>query len=206
MIDRRCFLAGAVASGATPLLSPVSARAEPAEWTLKLVRAAERQIGVTTIYDPAYVRLDYPGGDVPRDRGVCTDVVVRAYRDGLGIDLQRLLHEDMKRNFSAYPQNWGLAGPDANIDHRRVPNLRTFFRRSGAELAPWTAAGDFLPGDLVSQLLPGNLAHIVIVSDVMSEDGATPMVVHNIGAGARRENTLFSFEITGRYRFAGDQA
>ena len=163
----------------------------------------EQQIGVTTIYDPAYVKLDYPGGDVPRDRGVCTDVVVRAYRDGLGLDLQRLVHEDMKRNFSAYPQNWGLPGPDANIDHRRVPNLTTFFRRKGADLGPATGAGDFLPGDLVSQLLPGNLAHIVIVSDVMSEDGAAPLVIHNIGAGARRENTLFSFDITGRYRFAG---
>jgi uncharacterized protein YijF (DUF1287 family) len=200
MIDRRAFLAGAAALAATTSLA---ARAEPAEWALKLVRAAELQIGVTTVYDPAYVKLGYPGGDVPRDRGVCTDVIVRAYRDGLGIDLQLLVHEDMKRTFSAYPQKWGLPGPDANIDHRRVPNLRTFFRRRGAELGPWAGAGDFLPGDLVSQLLPGNLAHIVIVSDVMSADGSAPLVIHNIGAGARRENTLFSFEITGRYRFAG---
>jgi uncharacterized protein YijF (DUF1287 family) len=185
-----------------PTLS-VTACAAPPEWALKLVRAAEAQIGVTTIYDPAYVRLEFPGGDVPRERGVCTDVVVRAYRDALGIDLQQLVHEDMRRNFSAYPGNWGLAGPDSNIDHRRVPNLRMFFRRKGAELGPWSGARDFQPGDLVSQLLPGNLPHIAIVSDVMSADGTAPLVIHNIGAGAQRENTLYSFEITGRYRFFG---
>jgi uncharacterized protein YijF (DUF1287 family) len=201
MIGRRGFLVGASAVAATASLRATSATAEAEAWRRNLVAAAERQIGETVLYDPAYVRLDYPGGDVPRDRGVCTDVVVRAYREGLGIDLQVLVHEDMKRNFSAYPQNWGMAGPDANIDHRRVPNLRNFFRRKGAEFGSWAGAEDFLPGDLVSQLLPGNLAHIAIVSDLMSEDGA-PLVVHNIGAGARRENTLFSFEITGRYRFA----
>jgi uncharacterized protein YijF (DUF1287 family) len=202
MIGRRGFLVGASAVAAVASLRATSATAETEAWRRNLVAAAERQIGETVLYDPAYVRLDYPGGDVPRDRGVCTDVVVRAYREGLGIDLQVLVHEDMKRNFSAYPQNWGMAGPDANIDHRRVPNLRTFFRRKGAELGSWAGAEDFLPGDLVSQLLPGNLAHIAIVSDLMSEDGA-PLLVHNIGGGARRENTLFSFEITGRYRFGG---
>jgi len=201
MIGRRGFLVGAGAVAAAASFRASSAIAETERWRRNLVAAAERQIGETVLYDSAYVRLDYPGGDVPRDRGVCTDVVVRAYREGLGIDLQVLVHEDMKRNFSAYPQNWGMAGPDANIDHRRVPNLRNFFRRKGAELGSWAGAEDFLPGDLVSQLLPGNLAHIAIVSDLMSEDGA-PLVVHNIGAGARRENTLFSFEITGRYRFA----
>jgi uncharacterized protein YijF (DUF1287 family) len=200
MIDRRKLLVGA---GAAALMHPARLQAERAQWASKLVSAAEAQIGVTTIYDPAYVKLDYPGGDVPRERGVCTDVVVRAYRDGLGMDLQRLVHEDMKRGFSSYPQNWGLAGPDPNIDHRRVPNLRTFLRRKDAELGEWTTVQDFQPGDLVSQLLPGNLPHIAIVSDVMSDDGAAPLVIHNIGAGARRENTLFSFEITGRYRFPG---
>lgn len=205
MIDRRGFLGSVGAIAVAPAFSRI-AFAGPSGWAAKLVRAAEAQIGVTTIYDPAYVRLDYPGGDVPRERGVCTDVIVRAYRDSLGIDLQKLVHEDMRRDFSAYPQNWGLAGPDANIDHRRVPNLRTFLRRNGAELGPWSGAEDFRPGDLVSQLLPGNLPHIAIVSDVMSSDGAAPEVIHNIGAGARREDTLFSFEITGRYRFSGAEA
>ena len=149
------------------------------------------------------VRLDYPGGDVPRERGVCTDVVVRAYREALSVDLQVLVHEDMTRNFAAYPQLWGMSGPDPNIDHRRVPNLRTFFKRKGVELGHWSEPGDFRPGDVVSQLLPGNLAHIAVVSDTTSDDGITPLVIHNIGAGAQRENTLFSFEITGRYRFAG---
>jgi uncharacterized protein YijF (DUF1287 family) len=112
----------------------------------------------------------------------------------------------MKRSFSAYPQSWGLAGPDPNIDHRRVPNLRTFFRRKGADLGPWSGAQDFAAGDLVSQLLPGNLPHIAIVSHVVSDDGTTPLVIHNIGAGARRENTLLAFEITGHYRFPGVSA
>ena len=133
-------------------------------------------------------------------RGVCTDVIVRAYRDALDLDLQVLVHEDMKRNFSAYPQSWDLAGPDSNIDHRRVPNLRTFFRRKGADLGPWSGAQDFVAGDLVSQLLPGNLPHIAIVADVMSDDGATPLVIHNIGAGAREEDMLFRFTIIGHYR------
>jgi len=204
MVGRREFLIGAAAVVATaPYGMAVPAAPEPGAWRRHLVAAAESQIGVTTLYDPAYVKLGYPGGDVPRERGVCTDVIVRAYRDGLGIDLQVLVHEDMKRNFSAYPQAWGMAGPDTSIDHRRVPNLRTFFKRKGAELGPASGVGDFVAGDLVSQLLPGNLAHIVIVSDLMSDDGSTPLVIHNIGAGAQRENTLFTFEITGRYRFAG---
>jgi uncharacterized protein YijF (DUF1287 family) len=203
MIGRRGFLVG---TGALAAVSgPWTARAVPApiDWAGQLVAAAESQIGVTTLYDPSYVRLDYPGGDVPRDRGVCTDVIVRAYRDALQLDLQVLVHEDMKRNFAAYPQSWGLPGPDPSIDHRRVPNLRTFFRRKGADLGAWSGAQDFIAGDLVSQLLPGNLPHIAIVSEISSEDGSTPLVIHNIGAGARREDTLFAFEITGHYRFPG---
>jgi uncharacterized protein YijF (DUF1287 family) len=203
MIDRREFVLGAVAFGAAACWRAGKVAADTPDWSTRLVDAAARQLGETILYDPAYVRLDYPGGDVPRDRGVCTDVIIRAYRDGLGLDLQVLVHEDMKRNFAAYPQLWGMAGPDRNIDHRRVPNLRTFLRRKGAELGPSAEASDFKPGDLVSQTLPGNLAHIVMVSDVMAEDGAAPMVIHNIGAGARRENRLFEFKITGRYRFAG---
>lgn len=203
MIDRRVFLMGTAAFGAV-LSRPGTASAAPEPWTQKLLAAAERQVGETLLYDPAYVRLDYPGGDVPRDRGVCTDVIVRAYRDGLGIDLQKLVHEDMKWNFAAYPRNWGLAGPDRNIDHRRVPNLQAFFRRQGAELLVTDGAGDYHPGDVVSQRLPGNLAHIGLLSSRMGSDGVTPMMIHNIGAGARLEDRLFEFEITGHYRFAGD--
>jgi uncharacterized protein len=203
MVGRRDFLAGAgavVATTAWPSRSPAAA---PEGWQDKLVAAARSQIGVTTLYDPSYVRLDYPGGDVPRERGVCTDVIVRAYRDALGIDLQVLVHEDMERSFTAYPRSWGMTAPDANIDHRRVPNLRTFFRRKGADLGPWSGVADFAAGDLVTQILPGNLPHIAIVSDQKSDDGSAPLLVHNIGAGARLENTLSVFEITGHYRFPG---
>ena len=202
MIDRRTFLMGTAAFGAS-LFRPRTAAAAFEPWVNKLLSAAEKQIGETLLYDPAYVRLDYPGGDVPRDRGVCTDVIVRAYRDGLGIDLQKLVHEDMKRNFAAYPRDWGLAGPDRNIDHRRVPNLQAFFRRQGAELPAAGGQGGYQPGDVVSQKLPGNLAHIALLSSRMGSDGATPMMIHNIGAGARLEDRLFEFEITGHYRFVG---
>lgn len=177
------------------------AEAEP--WAAKLIAGAIGQIGVTTIYDPAYVTIGYPGGDVPSERGVCTDVVVRAFRKGLGIDLQKRVHEDMRRNFAAYPKLWGLNKPDRNIDHRRVPNLATYFRRQGAGLAISADARDYRPGDIVTQVLPGRLAHIVIVSDRPSADGQRPLAIHNIGAGARLEDVLFAFDITGHYRFSG---
>ena len=179
------------------LALPSVVRAEQAA-AQKLVAAARRQVGVTTAYDPAYSKLDYPGGDVPRERGVCTDVIVRAYRDGLGLDLQVLVHEDMRRAFSAYPPLWGLKRTDRNIDHRRVPNLQAFFKRAGAALANGT---DYQPGDIVSQMLPGNLPHIGIVADERTADGARPLVVHNIGAGARIEDVLFAYPATGHYRF-----
>ena len=204
MIDRRLFVTSVAAAGVAHALRPPAALAKTPDWALKLVQAAEAQIGETVIYDPAYVRLGYPGGDVPRVRGVFTDVIVRAYRDALGIDLQVKLHEDMRRNFGAYPQLWGMSGPDPNIDHRRVPNLRTYFRRHKAEHDISATAGDYLIGDMVTQLLPGNLAHIGIVSDTLANDGATPLIIHNIGAGAQREDTLFAFQITGHYRFAGN--
>ncbi len=195
MLSRRVLLATASSFAAFP------ARAEG--WAQKLVAAAEHQIGRTVIYDPAYVRLEYPGGDVATERGVCTDVVIRAYRRGLNLDLQKLVHEDMARNFAAYPQSWRLTRPDPNIDHRRVPNLQVFFKRKGAALAASGLAGDYRPGDLVTMKLPGNLPHIAIVSDHMSDDGSRPMLVHNIGAGARLEDVLFAFEVTGHYRFSG---
>jgi len=186
----------------TALLLPIGgriARAEAPDWPRQLVAAAEAQIGVTVTYDPAYARLAYPGGDVPRDRGVCTDVVIRAYRDAFGIDLQRLVHEDMRANFSRYPRNWGLSRPDPNIDHRRVPNLQAFFRRHGRAL-PAESPAAFAEGDLVTQMLPGNLPHIAIVTGQTGAGGA-PLVVHNIGGGARLEDRLLDFPVTGRYRF-----
>lgn len=200
MIGRRRLVMGAALAG---MLGPTlrTARAEaPADWPARLVAAAEAQIGVTVTYDAAYARLAYPGGDVPRDRGVCTDVVIRAYRDAFGIDLQRLVHEDMKANFARYPRAWGLSRPDPNIDHRRVPNLQAFFRRQGRALPADAAPSGFAEGDLVTQMLPGNLPHIAIVTGRAGGSGA-PLVVHNIGGGARREDRLLDFPVTGRYRF-----
>lgn len=172
-------------------------------WAEKLIAAAKSQVGVTLSYDPNYRKISYPGGDVPREVGVCTDVIIRAYRDALDIDLQEQVHSDMKRDFSAYPAIWGMAGTDSNIDHRRVPNLRTFFKRKGAEKTVSASAGDFLPGDIVTQNLPGNLAHIVLVSNQLNDDQTRPLVIHNIGSGAQIEDTLFAFEITGHYRYSG---
>lgn len=163
-----------------------------------LVAAARKQIGVTVRYDPAYVVLAYPNGDVPQERGVCTDVAIRAFR-AQGIDLQREVHEDMRANFARYPQLWSLRGPDANIDHRRVPNLQTWFARQGWSLAPTREAADYRAGDLVTWMLPGNLPHIGIVSDRKSFFG-TPLIVHNIGRGAHEEDVLFDYKITGHYR------
>lgn len=185
MIDRRGFLKGAaVLLGTAHLMWSRQALAiEP--WAEKLLAAAGEQVGETARYDPTYLRLDYPGGDVPRERGVCTDVIVRAYRDGLGLDLQRLVHEDMKRSFAAYPRRWGLSGPDRNIDHRRVPNLQVFFRRKGAELPMSNQPADYRAGDMVSQMLPGNLPHIALVSSQAGSDGVTPMLIHNIGVARR---------------------
>jgi uncharacterized protein len=168
----------------------------------KLVEAATSQIGITTLYDPSYVKLAYPNGDVPMDRGVCTDVVIRAYRQGLGIDLQQLVHEDMNRNFASYPKTWGLSKPDPNIDHRRVPNLQRFFKRQNAELAITDDIASYQAGDLVTMLLPGNLPHIGIVSGKKAEDSGRPLLIHNIGAGTREEDILATYPHTGRYRFA----
>ena len=168
----------------------------------KIVEAARKQIGVTLSYDPAYTALEYPGGDVPRERGVCTDVIIRALRDGLGKDLQKLVHEDMKADFSKYPKNWGLKRPDKNIDHRRVPNLMAFFGRKHSSL-PVGEKKDpdkFLPGDLVTCTVPPNLPHIMIVSDRKSADGI-PLVIHNIGGGAKEEDRLGDFPLTGHYRW-----
>ena len=164
----------------------------------RLPALARRQIGVTLVYDPAYVRLNYPGGDVPQDRGVCTDVVIRAMRQ-LNFDLQKEVHEDMKQNFALYPKRWGLKRPDKNIDHRRVPNLQTFFKRKGWSLPVTTNKADYKPGDLVTCTVAGSLPHIMIVSDRKAADG-TPLIIHNIGAGTEEEDCLFTFPLTGHYR------
>lgn len=166
-----------------------------------LIAAARAQVGVTVVYDPAYVTLDFPGGDIDRSRGVCTDVVIRAMRDAWGVDLQALVNADMKAHFAAYPAIWGLTRTDRNIDHRRVPNLQTFFARKGAELPITSDPADYLPGDIVTWNLPGNLAHIGVVSDRLGASGAL-MVLHNIGRGAQEEDRLFDFEVTGHYRVA----
>ena len=164
----------------------------------RLPELARRQIGVTVEYDSAYVGLAYPGGDVPEERGVCTDVVIRALRL-LDFDLQKEVHEDMKRNFAAYPKYWGLKRPDKNIDHRRVPNLQTFFKRRGWGLPMSRNAADYKPGDLVTCLVGDSLPHIMIVSDRRNEEGI-PLVIHNIGVGTEEEDCLFTFPLTGHYR------
>ena len=151
-------------------------------------------------YDPTYFTIKYPNGDVPADKGVCTDVVIRAYRK-LGIDLQEQVHKDMKANFSKYPKKWGLKKPDSNIDHRRVPNLDVFFSRFGTVKTKTQEAKDYVPGDIVSWLLPGNLTHIGIVVNKKSADGKRYMIVHNIGSGQVIEDVLFAYTITGHYQY-----
>lgn len=174
---------------------------EPDAWNSRLVEAAETQIGRTVSYDPAYVRIAYPSGDIPIERGVCTDVIIRAYRDAFALDLQRLVHEDMRSDFAAYPRLWNLKGPDRNIDHRRVPNLATYFSRQGAALSKSKRPEDYLPGDVVTYVFPNNRTHIAIVSAHASPDGKRPLIIHNAGFGTRRNDMLFSNRITGHFRF-----
>lgn len=154
----------------------------------------------TIIYDPTYFSIKYPNGDVPEGKGVCTDVIIRAYRK-MGVDLQKEVHEDMKQNFNAYPKIWGLKKTDTNIDHRRVPNLMTFFKRHDAQKAITTNAKDYLPGDIVCWNLRGAITHIGIVVDKKSEDNRRHLIVHNIGGGQVAEDILFSFTIIGHYRY-----
>lgn len=173
-----------------------AAGAAPAD---ALVNAARSQVGVTLHYDPAYAGLAYPGGDVPMVRGVCTDVVIRAYRK-LGMDLQQLVHEDMRKAWAAYPKLWQLKRPDRNIDHRRVPNLQVFFTRHGSALPVTRHAADYQPGDIVTWMVGPKLPHIGIVSAEKSAAG-TPMIIHNIGRGTQVEDMLFAFPVTGHYRY-----
>ena len=168
---------------------------------LKLViDGAVEQVGKTTGYDPSYQKLDYPNGDVPIETGVCSDVIVRAFRKA-GVDLQKDVHEDMKSNFSVYPTRWGLKGPDSNIDHRRVPNLQTFFDRKGKSLETTSGSENFLPGDIVTWDLGGGIDHVGIVTNVWFKPTERYLIVHNIGGGTRMEDSLFSWKITGHYRY-----
>lgn len=200
-LSRRDAMIGATALVLAGCGSRAAAQARTASpRAQQLIAAARRQLGVTLSYDPAYTRLGYPGGDVPRSKGVCTDVVIRAYRDALGIDLQREVHEDMAGNFARYPRRWGLARPDRNIDHRRVPNLEAFWTRKAARLALPARKEDWQPGDLFTLLIDGRLPHTGIVSDRVAANG-NPLVIHNIGAGAREEDSLFAYRLTGRFRW-----
>jgi uncharacterized protein len=176
----------------------VDAAAE--DFAKSLVAAARARTLMHETYDGAYRTIAYPMGDVPDDRGVCTDVVIRAYRK-VNLDLQVLVHEDMRKHFARYPRHWGLTRPDRNIDHRRVPNLQTFLQRAGAALPVSRSAQDYRAGDLVTWMLPGNLPHIGIVSDHKAPGKSWPLIIHNIGAGTTEEDVLFKFPITGHYRY-----
>lgn len=177
--------------------------AQPTAKANALVAAALSQTKDTVTYNGAYFKITYPMGDVPSQYGVCTDVVVRAYRK-LGLDLQQLVHEDMRANFSLYPakKHWGQTKTDTNIDHRRVPNLQTFFTRHGKKLSVSNDAKNYQVGDLVTWTLPGNLPHIGIVTNKRSADDQRPLIVHNIGAGPQLEDMLFDYTISGHYRYA----
>jgi uncharacterized protein len=184
---------------AAPATKPLPADT-PKEVAAMLASAVE-QTKITRTYDPAYVVLSYPNGDIPIERGVCTDVVIRAMRKA-GVDLQKEVHEDMAANFSVYPKKWGLPAADSNIDHRRVPNLQTFFTRRGKSVPVTASAADYKPGDLVTWDLDGKgMTHIGIVSNIWSETNKRYLIIHNIGAGAEAEDRIFDWKVTGHYRY-----
>ena len=172
----------------------------PSSFAEKLSNAAISIIDDKVVYTPNYVSIKYPNGDVPAKTGVCTDVVIRAYRK-LGIDLQKEVHEDMKANFSKYPKTWGLTKTDTNIDHRRVPNLEVFFERKGEILKVTENASDYKTGELVTWMINGKLPHIGIVTHLKSEDGKRNLIVHNVGGGQVLQDCLFSYEIVGHYKY-----
>ena len=212
ILSRVLLLSGAIAAcdvssgsptgnSTTPAAPQTATATAPAlaQTSPPLVIAARKQIGVTVRYDPAYTRIPYPDGDVPASRGVCTDVVIRAFRTQ-GIDLQQRVHEDMRADFAAYPQTWGLRGPDSNIDHRRVPNLETFWTRQAARLPLPARIGDWQPGDVFTMLIDNRLPHTGIVSDRLAWNG-NPLVIHNIGRGTAEEGLLTAYRLTGRFRW-----
>ena len=166
-----------------------------------LLESAEEQMRVTVNYTQEYFVIPYPMGDVPADTGACTDVIIRAFRKA-GVDLQKEVHEDMRRDFAAYPKKWGLTKPDPNIDHRRVPNLQTFFQRKGKALPVTSDASNYKPGDVVSWDLDGKgMTHIGLVSNFWNENTKRYLIIHNIGGGVRAEDVLFNWKVTGHYRF-----
>jgi uncharacterized protein YijF (DUF1287 family) len=203
------LIAGCQKQNARPVLplkppeQQTETRALPANSSpnLKLIiDGAIDQVGKTTSYDPSYQKLDYPNGDVPIETGVCSDVIVRAFRKA-GIDLQKEVHEDMKSNFSAYPTKWGLSTTDRNIDHRRVPNLQTYLARKGKSQTIGSTAEGFQPGDVVTWDLGGGVDHVGIVTNTWHKTSQRFLIVHNIGAGTRMEDVLFAWKITGHYRY-----
>ena len=208
--NRRRAVFATLAAGLLVTAASCLAQTQPTKLTArqeflrKLVAAAEERTQHTVRYNPAYVRIPYPSGDVPEDTGVCTDEVIRSYR-ALGIDLQKEVHEDMEKNFSLYPQRrrWLARRPDKNIDHRRVPNLMVFFTRKGESLAITEDPADYSPGDIVTWDLGGDVPHIGIVVDEKSVEGGRHLIVHNIGQGPKREDVLFAWKITGHYRYYG---
>ena len=174
------------------------------EFLQHLIAAAIERTHHVVRYDPAYVRISYPGGDVAADTGVCTDEIIRSYRS-VGVDLQKEVHEDMVRNFDLYPRRWRwvVSRPDPNIDHRRVPNLMVFFARKGESLPLSGRADDYAPGDLVTWDLGGGVLHIGVVVDRKSAKSGRYMIVHNIGQGPRMEDIMFNWKVTGHYRYFG---
>lgn len=179
-------------------LVPLSADVTPQ--LRQLIESALEQTKITTGYDPSYVAIDYPGGDVPLETGVCSDVIVRGFRKA-GLDLQKEIHEDIKLAWSSYPRKWGSSSPDANIDHRRVLNLMTYFDRKGKAVPVTNNRSDYLPGDIVAWDLGNKVDHIGVVVNVWSEDSHGYLIVHNIGSGARCQDVLFNWQITGHYRY-----
>ncbi len=186
----------------TRALPQLRGRDSRQEFTQRLVAAAVERTHHSVRYVSEYVRIAYPGGDVPADTGVCTDEIIRSYR-ALGVDLQKEVHEDMLQSFSAYPNRWGRTQADSNIDHRRVPNLRVFFQRKGESSPITNSAADYAPGDLVTWDLGRGIPHIGIVVDQKSPWTGRYMIVHNIGQGPKMEDVLFEWKITGHYRYFG---
>ena len=179
---------------------PPKLRPKPPAYIAKLVNSVYEQTKITHSYDPAYVKLAYPNGDVDKTTGVCTDVVIRAFR-AQGIDLQKQIHEDMRQAFKIYPNKWGLRKPDSNIDHRRVPNLMTYFARQGKSLTVSEQPDQYQSGDLVVWELPSGQEHIGIVLAERSYDELRPLIGHNVGAGAKVEDVLLAWPIKGHYRY-----
>lgn len=183
---------------------PVAVSDADSPFIRRLVEAAKDRANHHVRYDGSYYSIPYPNGDVSANIGVCTDVLIRSFRE-VGVDLQKEVHEDMRDNFSKYPSKriWGLTRPDKNIDHRRVPNLQVYFSRFGRSLGVTNNPRDYLKGDIVTWILPGNLNHIGVVIDKMSPDGKRPLIAHNIGGGPKIEDMLFFYKITGHYRYGG---